>query len=245
MPDGGAIAQKSWTRLVAQLPAKIAVWLGLALGICIPYFTLQRLTLLPARMPPASALDRWIGLEPIWIWAYLSLALLVPLAPALATRRDELRRYALGLCALCLPSFAVFLLLPVAGPRPEQAPQHAIYAWLIGVDRPTNSLPSLHAGLTVFSLLFALRVLRPALGRAQRAALGALAWTWGLAILYSTLATKQHWAFDLPPGVLLAFAAHALAWRSAAPQPAPAALRERSATSSVHTPTPAASSDRY
>src|SRR5262245_56595936 len=101
---------KLWTRLRAELPAKLAVWLGLAVGICVPYFTLQRLALLPARTPPPSALDRWIAFDPGWIWAYLSLALLVLLAPALATRRDELRRYARGLCWLCLPCIAVFLL---------------------------------------------------------------------------------------------------------------------------------------
>ena len=31
----------------------------------------------------------------------------------------------------------------------------------------------------------------------------------------TTLATRQHWAIDLPAGIALAYAAHALAWRSA------------------------------
>jgi membrane-associated phospholipid phosphatase len=138
----------------------------------------------------------------------------------------------------------VFLCFPVEGPRPAPMDgHHPLYRWLVGVDRPTNSLPSLHAGLTVYSLLFAARALRGALRPSTRVALGAIGALWGAAILYSTLATKQHWALDLPPGVLLAAGAHALAWRSA--QAEPAVRRERSASQSVQTPTPAATSDRY
>jgi hypothetical protein len=232
------------TRLRAELPAKLAVWLGLAVGICVPYFALQRFALLPARALRPTALDGAIAFDPHWIAAYLSLALLVPLAPLLAADRDALARYARGLAVLCLACFAVFLLFPVAGPRPLAAEgDHALYRWLVGVDRPTNSLPSLHAGLTVYSLLFAARALRGAFPAGVRRALFAAGALWGAAILYSTLATKQHWALDLPPGVLLAAGAHALAWRSA--QPDTAARRERSATKSVQSPTPAATSDRY
>ena len=242
MPGGQN--SKLWTRLVAELPAKVGVWLGLAVGICVPYFALQHFSLLPARALRPTALDRSVAFDPHWIAAYLSLALLVPLAPLLAADRDALRRYARGLAALCLSCFAVFLLFPVEGPRPTPATgDHALYRWLVGVDRPTNSLPSLHAGLTVYSLLFAARTLRGALQTGARRALAAGGALWGVAILYSTLATKQHWAFDLPPGVLLAAGAHALAWRSS--QAEPASRRERSATKSVQSPTPAASSDRY
>jgi len=192
------------------------VLLGLSLGICVPYFTLQRLGAFPLRTLPVTPVDRWIDFDPSWIGAYLSLALLVPIAPLLATRREELVRYARGLTLLCLPSFAAFLLFPVEGPRPEVGPGHAIYRLLIDYDGASNAFPSLHAGLAVFSLLFAYRVTCEDLGRSARTALGILGSLWGTAILFSTLATKQHWAIDLAPGVLLACAAHALAWRRAA-----------------------------
>ena len=209
------------TRLRACLPQKIAVLLGLSVGICVPYFALQRLDVFPLRTLPLTPLDRWIPFEPGWIVAYLSLALLVPLAPLLASRRDELVRYAKGLTLLCLPAFVVFLLFPVLGPRPEIDPEHSLYTLLIRYDRPSNAFPSLHAGLAVFSLLFARRVLRDDLARPARAALGILGALWGAAILYSTLATKQHWAIDLAPGVLLACAAHVWAWRRATRVPQP------------------------
>jgi hypothetical protein len=229
-------------RLRRETPAKLAVSLGLAAGICIPYFTLQRVALFPARVPPETALDLWIAFDPRWVFAYLSIALLVALAPLLATQRDELRRYARGLAWLCVPCFVAFLLVPVLGPRPQEIPAHGAYAWLVGVDRPTNSLPSLHAGLAVYSLLFGLRVTRGVLAPAARAAVVAAGALWSAAILYATLATKQHWALDLPPGVLLACAAHALAWRA---QPEAGRGRARSTAKSVHAPTATASSDRY
>jgi membrane-associated phospholipid phosphatase len=206
-------------RLRACLPQKIAVLLGLTVGICVPYATLQRQPVFPLRTLPVTPLDEWIGFEPGWIVAYLSLALLVPLAPMLAVRRDELARYAKGLALLCLPAFVVFLLYPVAGPRPEIDSGHPLYRWLTGIDTPSNAFPSLHAGLTVFSLLFVYRVLWSDLGGPARAALGSVGAVWGVAILYSTLATKQHWTVDLAPGMLLACAAHAWAWRNAVRAP--------------------------
>jgi membrane-associated phospholipid phosphatase len=221
-------------RLRAHLGRKIAVWLGLAVGICVPYFTLQRVHVFPVREVPPLPLDRWIPFDPGWIWAYVSIALLVPLAPLLAAQRAELTRYAKGLALLCVACFAAFLLFPVWGPRPaEIAGRHALYALIASYDRPANSLPSLHAGLTAYSLLFAWRVLRGDLGRAARAAVAATGALWGALILYSTLATRQHWAIDVPAGALVAIAAHALVWRGLVTR------------QSVQTPIAAAASERY
>jgi hypothetical protein len=205
-------------RLSRDLRAKIGVWLGLAVGICVPYFSLQRFQLFPAYAVPTTFVDRAIGLGPVFLWPYLSLALLVPLAPMLARSRSELRRYARGLALLCIPCFAIFALFPVQGPRPQLAPDHPLYLWLVSVDRPNNSLPSLHAGLAVYSLLYAWRVLREHLAGARRRAVWAIGAGWGALILFSTLATKQHWLADLPPGVLLAWCAYRISWRDAAPR---------------------------
>jgi membrane-associated phospholipid phosphatase len=198
-------------RLRLHLGPKVGVLLGLALGICIPYFGLQRVDGLPLRSVPVTALDRIIPFEPAWIWVYVSLALLVPLAPLLSSRRAELARYARGLAMLCVPCFLVFLLFPVGGPRPGALPDTALYRWIVGVDGPSNSMPSLHAGLTLYSLLHLARVLPAARPRWITAA----GWAWGALILYSTLATRQHWVVDLPAGMGIAWIAHAIAWRAA------------------------------
>ena len=202
-------------RLLAHLRDKIAVLLGLAIGICVPYFALGRVQAFPLRELPVTPLDDWIGFDPRWIWPYLSLALLVPLSLVLATSRECLLRYAKGLALLCGICFAVFLLFPVEGPRPQTLPDHAMYRVLVGYDRPSNSLPSLHAGLTCYSMLFAYRVLRDAVSRRGRVALVAVASSWGAVILYATLATKQHGAIDLVAGLLVAYLAHRFVWRKA------------------------------
>lgn len=199
----------------AHLPEKIGVLLGLSIGICAPYFYLQRNSMLPAREGWNSPLDLWIAFDPRWIWAYASLALLVPLSPLLTSTRDGLARYARGLSWLCLTCFAAFLLFPVAGPRPAAPPADGLYGLIVAIDRPLNSMPSLHAGLAAYSLLHAWRVLRDALPRPARALCVALGVTWGGLILFSTLATKQHWVVDLPGAILIACAAHAWVWRSA------------------------------
>lgn len=223
-------------RMRAHLPAKLGVWLGLAVGICVPYFGLQHFGLadlgLPdlglrtpadgAIVPPVTPIDRAVPFSPAWIHPYMSLGLLVPIAPLLASRPDELVRYARGLAWLCVPCFLVFLLVPVAGPRPEAVAASGPYAWIVSVDRPTNSLPSLHAGLTVYSLLYVDRVWARTLAPAARRWLRSGGLVWGALILYSTLATRQHWLLDLPPGMVIAWAAHRLAWRGAAPARAPA-----------------------
>ena len=214
--DSEAAAQPTslGARLRVHLGRKIAVWLGLAAGICIPYFSLQHVDWMPVRTLPVTFIDRAVGFSPGWIWAYVSLALLVPLAPLVATRRDELRRYAIGLTLLCAPCFVIFLLLPVAGPRPgPEAQVTGLYAAIVSIDRPSNSLPSLHAGLTVYSLLFAHRVFGRGLRGAGHGAFVTGAIVWGALILYSTLATKQHWVLDLPPAIVIAWLADRVAWR--------------------------------
>jgi membrane-associated phospholipid phosphatase len=200
-------------RLASCGSLKLAVWLGLTVGICVPYFTLQRLGLEPGPAPPVLAIEEAIPFAPGWIWAYVSLAILVPLAPSLATSRELLLRYARGLALLCGICFVIFFLNPVAGPRPALMPEHALYGFIVSVDRPSNSLPSLHAGLTAYSLLYIWRVLRPDLGGRGRSILGLGTAIWAILILYSTLATKQHWLLDLPAGVLVAWVAHRCAWQ--------------------------------
>lgn len=196
------------SRLATELRLKVTVLLGLAVGICGPYFALQRIRLFPLRQPPVVAPDAWIPFSPDWVYPYLTICVLVPLFPLLATEREALLRYARGLALLCTLSFAIFLLFPVAGPRPTLVPDHPVYGWLVGVDAPLNSMPSLHAALTTYSFLFGARVVRW-----RRGLFPVLACLWGGAIFYSTLATRQHWLADVPAGIALAWAAHRWAWR--------------------------------
>src|SRR5512145_2285991 len=185
-------------RLRAALAAKTAMLLAMAVGIVVPYFALQRWRPFPPREPFVTPLDALVPFDPAWAAAYLSVCLLVPLFPLLARHAEEVWRFGRGIGWLCLPCFACFLLVPMPGPRPAEAPATGLYGWLVGVDATWNSFPSLHAGLVAFSFLY------------------------GSRILCGSLSTKQHWFADLPAAFGLAFAAHRLAWRGTAPVSGPA-----------------------
>lgn len=200
-------------RIRSHLDAKVAMFLLLAVGIVVPYFSLQRWRPFPARAPIVTALDAWIPFQPAWALAYLSVCLLVPLFPLLALRREDVWRYLRGIAALCLPCFAFFLFAPMPGPRPELAAVDGAYGWLVGVDATWNAFPSLHAGLVLYSFLYGRRAIGVDLSPRARHTVGALSALWGALILYGTLATKQHWIADLPPAFVLAWLAHRYAWR--------------------------------
>ena len=202
-------------RLRVHLDAKLTMFGLLAVGIVVPYFSLQRWRPFPPRAPFETALDAWIPFSPAWAPAYLSVCLLVPLFPLLATRREDVWRYLRGIAALCLPCFAFFLLAPMPGPRPELAAVDGVYGWLVGVDATWNAFPSLHAGLVLYSFLYGRRTLGADLAPRSRRVVGTLAVLWCAAILYGTLATKQHWLADLPPAFVLAWLADRHAWRGA------------------------------
>lgn len=218
-----AVGHGVGARVRAELPAKLRLFAGLAVGICVPYFTLQHVALFPERTVPAVPLDRLVGFDPRWTGVYLSVCLLVPLFPLLATRREDVQRFGRGLVALCLPAFAFFLFFPVRGPRPVEMPANDAYAWLVSVDGATNAFPSLHVGLTVFGLLYGFRILGDGASPARRRLLAALCLAWGLGIAWSTLATRQHWTVDVLAALPLAGFAYVVAFRGAGPPGAEAA----------------------
>lgn len=206
-------APRGWFLLGAALGSKLRLFAGLTVGICVPYFSLQRVQWFAPFEPPATALDAAIAFSPGWVGAYASLFALVPLSVLLSSTRTQVADFARGLVWMCLPSFAAFLLFPSAGPRPPEAGETSALAWLVAVDAPWNAFPSLHAALTVFCLLYARRVFGAELLGKRRALFSAASLLWGAAILFGALASKQHWLVDLLAGGGLGAFAHWIALR--------------------------------
>ena len=177
------------------------------------YFTVQRMILFPARSLPMTWLDRAIPFQPGWVWAYLSLYLLNPIGPLMTRSREDLFRYTRGILFLFVSGIVFFVLLPVAGPRPSAYEGNWVYDRLIHVDRAYNSFPSLHAGCAAYAVLFAAYASGDTRRRELRKVLLACAWVWVCFILYSTIATRQHFAIDLPPGIFLAWLTQVLFFR--------------------------------
>jgi membrane-associated phospholipid phosphatase len=194
---------------------KLGLTVGLVMAFCIPYFLIQRFPVRPPRTLHPSGLDGLVPFQPAWTAVYQSLYLLMPGVAWLADSAESLLRYARGFVALSAAGFAVFMAFPVVGPRPLVASPEGLYGLLVRYDSPLNCFPSLHVALAAYSLLFAQHLLTGA-----RRVVAGLVWpsaAWTAAIAYSTLATKQHYAVDLPAGLLLALLAHR--WAFAHPHP--------------------------
>jgi membrane-associated phospholipid phosphatase len=203
------------SRLAVHARLKLGLTLGLLAAFAIPYFAIQRFPLRPPRTLPQSGLDALVPFQPGWTLVYQSLYLMMPAIAWLADSAESLLRYARGFAALSAAGFAVFLAFPVVCPRPMSVAPEGLYGVLVRYDTPLNTFPSLHVALAAYSLLFAQHLLAGA-GRAVRG-LGFWVAAWTAAVAYSALATKQHYAIDLPAGLLLALLAHRWAFVQAPP----------------------------
>ncbi|MGE0452051.1 MAG: phosphatase PAP2 family protein [Vicinamibacteria bacterium] len=163
---------------------------------------------------PETALDRAIPLEPAWMLVYGSIWVFVLLPLLVVRQRELLLRAARADIVLLLVSYASFLLLPTAAPRPDRLVVDGFAAWSLRVqydiDPPFNCFPSLHVAHSFVSAFAAHRVHR---------GVGRLALAWAALIAVSTLYTKQHYVADAAAGALAAFAACVLFLRAPVPVP--------------------------
>jgi PAP2 superfamily len=194
--------------LRAEWQFKLVLYLGLSFAFCAPYFAIERMNWLSPHTLAVTWLDRAIGYHPASIYAYQSVYLLIPLLPFLSASRTELWRFSSGFLLLCGISFTVFLVFPVAGPRPDGAAANWMTQLVYSYDRNVNVFPSLHVAFAAYSILFGY-----ACRREIWLNLGCTSWL--VAIMYATVATKQHYMIDLPPALLLSWVSHRWAWRSA------------------------------
>jgi len=207
-PRSDAAVRGHWARAWAHVRAQF--WLK-ALGTSAfmavffaGYFHLLRHPAQVATPMPLTAIDRWVGFQAWALWPYVSLWPYVALPPALLPDARELIRYGWSIGALCVAGLACFYLWPTAvPPQAIDAPSHAGFELLRGVDAAGNACPSLHVAAALFSALWLERLLRELeLPRGLRAA-NAL---WLALIVWSTLAIKQHVWWDVVAGLLLALA---------------------------------------
>jgi len=191
----------------------VLLWLVFSVPyVLISYFPLFT----PGEFKP-SAIDRWVAFTPGWVWVYQSAYLLIPLAPLLTRTRAGLVLYTRGFCAMTIVGMTILLLMPMRAPRPADPPHVGMYALLISYDRPVNTFPSLHVALVVQSLAFGYWQSRA--GR-KRTILMSAGVVWAVLIAFSTLATKQHYAVDIPAGAALGWASHWWAARNVRVVPA-------------------------
>lgn len=195
----------------AHWQLKLLLTVVINVGFWAGYGWLGRNPVFPPWMPPRVWLDTAIAFQPEpWAWVYLSQFLFTGGLPWLIDTQDGVRRYSVGLVAMSAASFAVFLFLPVASPRPSGVIASGAMAVILGYDGTWNAFPSLHAGFLVYMARLAWRLF----GGAAPGTVGLVTAAWGAAILYATIATRQHYAVDLAAGAAIGAAADWLAWSS-------------------------------
>ena len=173
------------------------------------YFYLLNNPISPVTIMPLTALDVAIGFQPGALLLYASLWLYVSLPPALQATRRELIYYGLAVAILCLAGLTCFLIWPTAVPAAHIDWEYYYgFPILKGVDAAGNACPSLHVATAVFSGVWLHRQLSE-MGTPRFVIIGN--WLWCVAIVYSTLATKQHVALDMAAGVVLGILAAMLA----------------------------------
>jgi hypothetical protein len=174
----------------------------------VAYFHLLHNPLFPVTVMPLTGLDRFVSFQPGALVLYVSLWFYVSLPPALLKTRRELVAYGWMIGGLCLLGMACFLFWPTVIPALDiDLTGSSGFSMLKGVDAAGNACPSLHVATAVFSGLWLDRQLRELGGPAVVRLVNAL---WCAAIVYSTLATKQHVAIDVAGGLTLGLVVGAL-----------------------------------
>lgn len=172
----------------------------LVIWILAPYALLQHVEIREVVWIQPTAFDRAIPVNFHSLWFYLSFYALLGWV-GLRVERAVYFRYLLTIGWTTFVCHMVFLFYPNGVARGEidvaQAP--VVYQYLAMLDQPRNAFPSLHAALAVIA----------GLGAAFSCRFGAIskmvAWVWVCGIFWSTIALRQHVAYDLLAGGLLAY----------------------------------------
>jgi membrane-associated phospholipid phosphatase len=165
------------------------------------YLFLLKNPVYPVTVMPLTRLDDWIGFFPLALIPYLSLWIYCSLPVTLMPTRQRLLNFGLWVGLMCVLALAIFYRWPNAVPPAHiDWAQYPGVAFLKNIDAAGNACPSLHVAAAVyisFWLYWLMRELR-------------LSWPaqviqllWGIAIVYSTMATKQHVSLDVLGGVVL------------------------------------------
>lgn len=178
--------------------------LGTIAFICVffgAYFYLLKNPASPVTTMPVTLADRLVSFEPVALPIYLSLWVYVSLPPLLLRTRREIIEFGVWISGLCLFALVIFYFFPNAVPPSNiDWAQYPSVAFLKGVDAAGNACPSLHVATAVFSGFWMHWLLPKVRFDSGVRLMSAL---WCIAIIYSTMATKQHVAVDVVAGGVL------------------------------------------
>lgn len=214
--------QPPWYRQVARRiaylwPLKAVGTMAFMAVFFWAYFAILREPLATPLLMPRLVLDEWIPFSAAAFPVYAGLWVYVSLPPALLGRFRPLLRFTGGIALLCLVCLGIFWAFPTAVP-PADIDWRAYpeLAFLKSMDAAGNACPSLHVASAVFAALWLAAILR-SVGAPRL-----LRWGNGLfclAILWSTVATRQHVVLDVVAGTVAGLFFGLLSLRRVDPAP--------------------------
>ena len=193
-------------------PVDYAVCLIMAIVMIIGgyqfYFFVQRHhALKPREFKPRF--DDMIPFWPAWVWIYSGLYYPVILLLVFAQGSYEsFSKTAFSFLVLLAMQFTVFFFFPVKIPDRWRVYDRngslslRMLAFVHRFDKLVNSIPSMHVSVATLTALHLHVVLGPSLGGAATAV-----YLFPLFISLSALFTKQHYIYDILPGVLFGWLA--------------------------------------
>lgn len=188
------------------------------------YFFLLKNPVFSVTVMPLTMVDDWVGFSPVALIPYFSLWIYCSLPVMVMPARARLVNFGVWIGAMSLLALLIFYFLPSAVPAANiDWSQYPGVSFLKEVDAAGNACPSMHVAAAVYSscwLYWLMAELRMG-WRVQSVQV-----LWGFAIVYSTLATKQHVALDAWAGVALGVV---FAWGSRS-----ADLKLQSARQAIH-----------
>ena len=195
-----------WTRQIAT--RMIFLWPLKAVGTALfmllffsAYFGILRHPLFPVTLMPLTVVDQWIPVTARAFPVYASLWVYASLPAALFKEFRTLALFGLWMAAMCLFCLAIFWVFPTGVPPAgidwKLYPEMAI---IKDVDASGNACPSLHVASAVFAAIWLDRM---ATTISAPLALRWVIWLHCLAILWSTVATRQHVAIDILAGAVV------------------------------------------
>lgn len=167
----------------------------------VAYFRLLQHPTSLATVMPLTALDALIPFQPAMLVAYVSLWFYVGIAPGLLPTLRQLRSYALWAAGLGATGLGIFLCWPtVVPPQTAELAGGSALRLLRGMDAAGNACPSMHVAFALFSAAWIDQILKAS---AAPLTLRGINLAWVLAIVWSTVAIRQHVVLDVLAGALL------------------------------------------
>lgn len=168
----------------------------------VAYFYVLNHPAYPTTVIPLTFFDELIDFQPLALPFYLSLWLYVAIPPALITERDELVAFTISIALMSIAGLTIFYFWPTAIPVSEiDWRLHPSIRFLKDVDAAGNACPSMHVATAIFSCAWLDHLFRRIKTPTWFRLINIL---WCVAIVYSTIATRQHVALDVLGGIVLA-----------------------------------------